>query len=310
MTMNGGAYVFNTVSKLKLLAPFFVEDTVSTEKIASEKGLNSKTLEEIYDVLCALDLLVKEEQGYKLAPVFMMMKDNYQTLSSQYWEHLPTFILENIPFRKMDDVNESEEIYQNEVRSLGHMMEPSAQYLTKLFPQKYKSIIDIGAGSGIWSSYFLAKDNEAKGYMVDWPGVLKVAKERIAKNNLEERVSLIEGNYHLVDFSKNNDLAILGNVAHLESDDDLKTLINKTRDCLNDEGTILIVDCFGNKKEGELARSLYKLGLSLRTVNGRVPKIKDLTKMLVESDFKDVKHHSIDVIPHTMGVLSAKKKSI
>lgn len=307
MTMNGGAYVFNTVSKLQLLNPFFKGDSLSSEEIASDKGLNPNTLTLLYDVLCSLNLLEKNNGKYKLAPVFMMLNDNYQSLSSQYWEHLPKFIMEDIPFRRMDQVEESEEVYRNEVRSLGYMMEPSALNLVKEIGSQYKNIIDIGAGSGVWCNFFLKENKNSNATLVDWPAVLNVAKERARNTNLEKRVEYIEGNYHQVDFGSGYDLAILGNVAHLENDENLDSLIKKSYNSLKEDGSILIVDCFGENKEGEVARSLYKLGLSLRTVDGRVPEKSWMIENLKNNQFKSQKFISLDVHPFTMGAILASK---
>ena len=307
MTMNGGAYVFNTVSKLQLLNPFLKGNSLSSEEIASEKGLNPNTLTLLYDVLCSLNLLEKNNNKYKFAPVFMMLKDNYQSLSSQYWEHLPKFIMEDIPFRRMDQIEESEEIYQNEVRSLGYMMEPSALNLVKEIGSHYKNIIDIGAGSGIWSNFFLRENEQSKATLVDWPAVLNVAKERAQNTKVDNRVEYIEGNYHQVEFGAGYDLAILGNVAHLENDENLDAIIKKIYHSLNEEGSILIVDCFGEHKDGEVARSLYKLGLSLRTVDGRVPEKSWMIDNLKNNLFKSHKFISLDVHPFTMGAILASK---
>lgn len=307
MTMNGGAYVFNTVTKMQLLKPLLVQEKVTANSVATERGIKEETIVLLYDVLCSLDLLVKEGDHYSLGSVFKMLRGNYENLSSDYWEHLPHYIIEGVPYKKMDQVEESEEVYQNEVKSLGLMMDPSAHLLAKSVSGPCHHILDLGAGSGVWSSHFLQQNLESRVTCVDWPKVLKVAEERAKIFDISSRVSSIEGNYHEVEYGKNYDLAILGNVVHLETDDNLKLLFSKAYESLVDGGRILIVDCYGEDSRGELARSLYKLGLSLRTVEGRVPTVESLKALLSEAQFKTVEYIPLNVTPFTMGAYLATK---
>lgn len=72
-------------------------------------------------------------------------------------------------------------------------------------------------------------------------------------------------------------------------------------------GELVILDAYGEVPEGELARALYQMGLTIRTIQGRVFMPNELKPMLEEAGFKTFEFQSLDVIPRSMGMLIAKK---
>ena len=309
MTVNGSAYVFNIAHKMQLLKPFKVKDSYTAAELAVELNFNEKPVELILDTLCSLNIIDKNDSSYSLAPVTKMMTGSYENLSSDYWEHLPTFLTQGTPYKKMDALSDSEKEYQTQVKSLEWMMGPCASLAAKeISTNEGEKILDIGAGSGVWSYAFANKDQSIKATLADWPAVLKVAKQSAKDKKLESRVNYIEGNFHETEFgTEEYDMAILGNVTHIETPQGCADLFKKSHQALKNNGRLLIFDCFGKESAGETARCLYKLGLAIRTQSGEVHMPDTLEKWLKECGFGKFEFKSLDVTPHTMGVLIATK---
>jgi ubiquinone/menaquinone biosynthesis C-methylase UbiE len=95
--------------------------------------------------------------------------------------------------------------------------ERAAELLDDALPQG-AAILDVGAGSAVWSLSLAKRKGGASVTAVDWPAVLEVAAETAEQLGIADRLTTLEGNYHDVEFpAAAFDLVILANVTHLES---------------------------------------------------------------------------------------------
>jgi hypothetical protein len=62
---------------------------------------------------------------------------------------------------------------------------------------------------------------------------------------------------------------------------------------------------FPGQPQGDLNRTLYALGLALRTKQGRVHSVEDLSSMMCDCGFAAPQLIPLDVPPYVMGVLLA-----
>lgn len=310
MTMNGSAYVFNIAHKMNFFKVLAENDKIDASEVATKLSYHKKPTELILETLESLNVIHSENGKYSLSPVARMLTGNYENLSSDYWEHLPTYLMEGVPYKKMDSAEDSEKEYQTQVKSLEWMMKPSAASLATIIQcPKNINILDVGAGSGVWSFAFLNKDDSSTATLADWPAVLEVAKASAKKQTIDQRVSYIEGNYHETIFPEDHfDLCTLGNVTHLETEDGCQALFSKIAKALKSGGKIIILDTFSEDDRGEVAKSLYKLGLAIRTVSGVVYPKEKLTEWLKTCGFDNFSFHNLDVTPYTVGALVAEKK--
>ena len=106
-----------------------------------------------------------------------------------------------------------------------------------------------------------------------------------------------------------HDLAIVANVTHLETPDGNAALFRKLHGTLAAAGEIVIIDVMPGQEKGDLARSLYALGLALRTERGRVHSCDELCDLLLEAGFVAPQVHPLPVCPHSMGMIIAGKEA-
>ena len=212
----------------------------------------------------------------------------------------------------MDEISESEKHYQVQAASLEWMMSPSAHAAARVLrigeKRKDLSILDVGAGSAVWSLTFASYDSTAHVTALDWPAVLELSKSVAERYGVSDRFSKIEGNYFDADLpAQTYDMIILGNVTHLETQDGNIKLFEKLKSALRQDGDLVIFDIFPGQPQGDLFRSLYTLGLGLRTQQGRVHSKLELQDMLKEAGYERLEFHLLPAIPHTMGALVARK---
>jgi ubiquinone/menaquinone biosynthesis C-methylase UbiE len=192
------------------------------------------------------------------------------------------------------------------------MMLPSAMAAARMLgigaELKNLSMLDVGAGSGVWSQTFSLHDPQARITAIDWPGVLEVARHYADRIGLGDRFQILPGNYHLVELeTAGYDMAIAANVAHLETREGILRLFHRLHTALKPGGHVLVVDVFHDQPDGELNASLYELGLALRTEHGQVFDHESLSAWLREAGFSAPWYRPIPVMPFTMGFILAQR---
>lgn len=318
MLMNGGSYVFQIAAKMGFIQAFAGGKSLTAEELAKGLGYQVRPSFLILESLESLGLLKRDQKENKFDDVFSLsevaafLTGNYQNLSAEYWEHLPTLLKEGTPFKKMDSIQDSENEYQAQVKSLEWMLGPTAKLAADLYFSKSKkkecSILDVGAGSGVWSFAMTMASEKSTATLADWPAVLEVAKASAKRHGIESKVSYIEGNFHETEWPQSNyDVCTLGNVTHILTPELNQNLFKKISKSLKNDGELIIYDVFSQREEGSLARSLYKLGLCIRTVEGEVFEPDQMEPWLKDAGFKSFDFHSLDVEPYSVGAYIAKK---
>jgi ubiquinone/menaquinone biosynthesis C-methylase UbiE len=190
------------------------------------------------------------------------------------------------------------------------MLAPVARHAAELLEigttRRDLQILDLGAGSAIWSLTFAAADVGSRVTAVDRPAVLEVAQETAEQLSLADRLTTLPGDFHELPLPQGMfDLAVIANVTHLEDPERTGRLFVAAREALKPTGELLVVDVLPGDPQGDLPRALYELGLALRTENGRVYSAQHLETLLRDAGFSSLKLLPLDVPPHTIGMLLA-----
>lgn len=316
MLSAGSVAIYNFVQDYKLLDCYELDHQFTATEFAKKHQFVLAPTEVLLRSLEVIGLVTRMSDSYKITLATVLLRGNYKKLSAEYWEHLPILLKSGSPFKKMDDVGDSEMEYQQQVKSLEWMMGPSADLMAEKILKCYPKItnnnelkvMDIGAGSGIWSYQFLYKLTSAQATLVDWPAVLKIAKATAKDKGIEKRVNTIEGNFLETSWPLNQfHIATLGNVTHILPADANKILFKKIYNSLEKGGILIILDAYGKAPEGELARSLYQMGLTIRTIQGKVFSPEEMRPWLENAGFEKFDFHSLEVIPYSMGMFIAQK---
>ncbi len=310
MSMNGGVFIFEIAQKMGIFQ-LFQETSLTSDEVTEALGFKKRPTKLLLDALQALNLLELDGDKFKPAPTLMFLKGNYQNLSADYWEHLPILLKTGVPYKKMDNVEYSENEYEAQVKALEWMMKPSAILATKLLgigtQKKAYHILDVGAGSAVWSLTMLQEDATARAEAIDWPAVLKIAKTGANAAGLSDRFTTIEGNFLEIEMIEANyDLVVIANVTHILTAERNIALFKKVKKSLKKNGEIVIFDVFSGQEKGNLAAALYALGLGIRTEEGTVFKPEELIEFLKKAGYSEFKVTPLEVTPYTMGMLEAK----
>ena len=313
MNMNGAARIYGTAQELGIFDA--VGDKSATPAdLAGKCGLQEEPLRLLLDGLCSIGTLVCDDGRYSPTLVMQFLAGNYKNLSDEYWDYLPQFLQTGVPLAEMDSVEQSADQYEKQVSALAWMMTPAAETMAQVLgmgrSRTSMNILDVGAGSAIWSLTCAKHDPTTAVTAADWPVIVEIAAGFARQMGLEDRFAAIPGNYHESDLGEDRyDLAIVANVTHIETPDGNRDLFRKLHKALKAGGEVVIVDVMPVQPEGRVSAALYALGLALRTAQGQVHSADALQQYLLDTGFSDCALQPIPVAPHTMGMIVAQKES-
>jgi len=120
---------------------------------------------------------------------------------------------------------------------------PMAQRIAEaVSPGTSRSLLDVGGGSGTYTIAFLRAVPNLRATLFDLPEVIEMARERLRKEDLLDRVSLVAGSYYLQEFPEGHDLALISAIIHSNSLEENLELYRKVFRALKPGGRILIRD--------------------------------------------------------------------
>lgn len=308
MAVNGSAQVYQQALRVGLL------DAMSggprpVGELAARCGLRPGPVELMLAVLEALGVVDRHAADWRLTELGQaLMGGGYRRLGDEYWEHLSAFLRSGEPMARMDQAQQSPAHYQKQAAALAWMLASAAEQAARMleFPRGAGGwhILDLGAGSAIWSLSLARRVAGTRVTAVDWPAVLEVAKATAARLGLAERLTTIAGDMHAAVLpAEAFDLAVIANVIHLLSHEQTGDLLRRVRGLLKPGGRVVVIDVFAGRPEGDLHRTLYALGLALRTTQGSVYERQEVERLLAASGYERADFKPLEVPPFVMGMI-------
>ena len=160
---------------------------------------NLASTERVLEVLVAVGMLARDSDRYALSTRFREAVGrgpggwpNFRKL----WAHTPDFLRSGARLHAIDGSGaERAQAYLGAVSGLGTLFEDAAASLSEQLPAR-REILDVGAGSGVWSLSMLAKSSEARVTALDFEAVLPNFRARAERLGLLDRTQVVAANFH------------------------------------------------------------------------------------------------------------------
>jgi ubiquinone/menaquinone biosynthesis C-methylase UbiE len=138
-----------------------------------------------------------------------------------------------------------------------------------VFENKPKKLLDIGGNTGKWTAQCLAYDPNVQITLMDLPGQLDMAKEKLTKLGFADRAS-----YHICNlldesqpFAKGFDVIWMSQFLDCFSEAEIVSILTRCHDALNPGGQVFIMETFWDKQRFESsAFSLQQTSLYFTTM--------------------------------------------
>lgn len=275
----------------------------SLGEIHQETGASERGLAAISNALVGLKLLAKDSQGnFSLTPesaaFLVSTKPGFQggfiRHSSEQlipkWLHLNEIVGAGKPVQAVNLEPAGSDFFQKFVNDIFPMSYPSAQALAANLNLSAAagpvSVLDLAAGSGVWGIALAQASEQVRVTAVDWPDVVPVTRNTVARFGLADRFSYIEGDLLEADFGSNYSVATLGHILHSEGRARSQKLLRKTFDALAAGGTIAIAEFLVNSdRTGPLNGLFFAVNMLVNTDEGDTYSFEEISAWLKEAGF-------------------------
>ena len=282
---------------------------------AEELGLDSTATERVLEALTSLGFADCRQGRYAASAA---LKD-LDAISpggvdgcGAMWSQVPAFLLRGERFAHMDGPPDAREaVYSGVVSKLALVYAHGARQLAVALAGRPAHILDVGAGSGIWSLAMAQRHPETRVTALDFPNVLQTFRIQAEHMGLSDRIGMLPGNFHSVTIPEDRfDRIVLANVLHLEPPEQAAALIRRVTAALLPGGDLVIVDMLGDETPaGERARAIYGLHLALRTRQGKVHPLSNLQAWVEQAGLLPDEVIALGT-PQGMGALVAHKSFV
>ncbi|MGH7768719.1 MAG: methyltransferase family protein [Candidatus Binatia bacterium] len=295
----------------------------SADDLASAIGCSPRGMRMLLNCMSGMGLVDKQNGRYGLTDLsrvyFLSSGRNY--LGSLFicsdqllklWLKLPEAVETGAPALPLLPEPERERLNLDIVEALFHVHKDSAWKLAalceKTFPldgQKIK-LLDVAAGSAVWSLPFALRSERVEVTALDFPPVLEVAGKFAAEFGVCDRYLFLAGDIRTMDFGREAyDLALLGHICHSEGAEWSRRLIDKCFRGLKENGRLLIMDYIADEeRKTDLMPLLLALNALLGTAEGDTFTFSEYRQWLSRAGFTDIQ--ALDVGARSPVILALK----
>ena len=274
-------------------------------EIQEQTGASRRGLTAIMNALVGLNFLAKDPQGrFSLTPesaaFLVSTKPSFQggiiRHGSEHlipkWLRLNEIVATGKPIEAVNQEGLGSEFFQKFVNDIFPMSYPAAQTLARHFDSNGAGqtlrVLDLAAGSGVWGIALAQSSEQVRVTAVDWPEVIPITRQTVARFGLAGRFSFVEGDLLEADFGGNHTVATLGHILHSEGEERSRALLAKTFAALGSGGTIAIAEFLVNRdRTGPLNALFFAVNMLVNTDSGDTYSFEEIGSWLMEAGFID-----------------------
>lgn len=263
----------------------------------------------VLNCLTAMGLLEKKNDTYELNDFsrryFLPSSEDYigqlfmhtdQML--KLWLTLPEAVKTGRPTLSRLTAEEREKLNLSIVDSLFQVHKAYAWRLADILkhnaslmadPCGIMKILDVAAGSAVWSLPLALKYEGAEVTAIDFASVLEVAKRYARRFGVENQYKFIGADIRQIDFGNDEyDLALLGHICHSEGAERSRRLIGKCFRALKEKGRLFIMDYVPDEeRESDLTPLLLAINALLGTEEGETFTFSQYKNWLLNAGFRE-----------------------
>ena len=116
------------------------------------------------------------------------------------------------------------------------------QLVENLDLQGRKKLLDLGGGTGSYSIALCGANPQLRAVVVDRVEPLSIARPLVEEHNLQDRITLLEGDMGAVELEKDFDVALISGVVLIKSEKDCRGFFEIAYRSLLPGGTIIVQD--------------------------------------------------------------------
>lgn len=268
----------------------------TAEEIARKHRGKLKPYELLLNVLAALGYASIEGDRYFASKELLdLRKDN-----SFKWERFSRFLATGEPWIEIDKtLEELDSFYAAFFAGVDYavQMEAVADAVARRLETRPTRVLDVGAGTGLWSLAMARRVPNMSVTAVDLPQVLANHFQRRAiELGCASRVETLVGDFHSVEFPKEAfDRVVMGSSFHFLREAEAPAYLRKVFNTITQGGEFVVIDHFADATTHQrLSRTLYEMRLAMRTRRAKNYSCKEIETMCRELGLSLVDRFEVD----------------
>lgn len=275
------------------------DEPLNADQLATRLELNERALTLLLNTLCALGLLQRQDDRYansdESAAFLVAGKPGYLGNAIRYsdnlyetWGRLENAVREGQPqLETAAYTGQSEQMTRDFVYGMHDRALGIGRMLVEMIDLTgAEQLLDIGGGPGTYSALIAQRYPALQATVLELPGVAAHAETILKDMGVQERVSLISGDFRHTPFPEDNDAVLISGVLHRESSEGCRELINKAAIALRPGGQLIVSDVFTD--EGGCApafATLFGLNMLLTAPDGGVHADAEVAEWMRDAGF-------------------------
>ena len=276
-------------------------ESLTAEELAVAIQADLRATRVLADALTSLELLVKRDSFYSLAPgvVETLTGGGSETLLPMLchqanclrsWAQIAATVKTGRPAADEPSIrgtkaDQAAFIEAMEVAS----RHAAARVVASLEPLSFTHLLDIGGGPATWTIAFLRAVPEARATIYDLPEVIPLSHRHIEAAGLGDRVDLVAGDFYTDSaLPAGADLAWVSAIVHQNSREQNRALFAKVHSALARGGQLMVRDIvMDDAHTSPPAGALFAVNMLVRTEAGDTFSFAELCEDLASVGFGD-----------------------
>ena len=277
------------------------DSAASATELAERLKTDARATECLLNALAAMELLEKREDTFTLSPdtvplvagsdetsILPMLK--HQANCAHRWDRLVEVVRSGQPAVDSPPTPRSEPELRAFIEAM-HVVgrEMADGIVAALEPQRFHRALDVGGGSGSYTAALLRAAPTLRATLFDLPPVIEMARQRLERLALLERVDLVAGDFYLDPLPPGQDLVLLSAIVHQNSPEENRRLYRKCLASLEPGGTIVVRDIvMDDAHTAPPGGTLFAINMLVVTEGGGTYSFAEMRRDLEAAGFGDV----------------------
>lgn len=276
--------------------------SLSAEEVAAERKADLRGISILLDALTALGYLSKTDGYFQTEPLAVpfLSADVQESLlpiilhQGRVWQNWSR-ITEIVLGKTTASMNKTGALAKDSVESfIGAMhviaSKKAPEVVAAIESGKARRLLDVGGGSGTYTLAFLDAASEMRATLFDLPSVIEMARKRVRAAGVEDRVSLVPGDFYKDQLPMGHDLALLSAIIHQNSPEENKALYRRVHDALDPGGRIVVRDyVMSSNRTTPLEGAMFAMNMLAGTRGGNTYTYEEIAEGLAAVGFHQIR---------------------
>jgi precorrin-6B methylase 2 len=291
---------------------------LSAAEVADRRDCERRAMTILLDALTGIGVLEKSEGCYALAasvaplvidgsPRSVAAMLRHQANCLRRWARLPWVVQSGRPAAAGSSVRGPEADRESFIGAMHDVSNAVAEPLIReINPGGVRCVLDIGGGPGTWTLAWLRAAPTSRAILFDLPEVIPLARQRLTRCGVAERVDLVAGDFYTDALPRGADLVWLSAIIHQNSPEQNRALYRRIADALQPGGRLLIRDIvMEESRTAPPAGALFAVNMLVATTSGGTYTLAEIRDDLQSAGFEGIQQIRRDEAMHS--IVSARR---